>query len=99
MPALASALLLPFPPPSITLPIASGSALGSESMAPALGPLFIPTLPFPLGSPISTPLLQQYSLDPAQLRAMYVPAPNPVRSRGCSSVSFFLKLLISITNN
>lgn len=65
-------------------------------MAPALGP---PIFPFPLGPPIPTPPLREASLDPAQLWAMYTPAPNLNRRRGRSSVSFFLKLFINITYN
>jgi hypothetical protein len=94
-------LRLPPPPPSA--PVASGSAIGSSSMASALGPPFIPTnLPFPLPPIIPTPPPRE-TLNSAQLRELYVPPPIPTRSRGRPSVSyisllFLLTLLILIIN-
>jgi hypothetical protein len=71
------------PPPP---PPPSSSAVGSSSVAPfALGSAFGPPLPPP--APFS-----RETLTPAQLRAAYVPAPVPIRSRGRPRVScIFLK--------
>jgi hypothetical protein len=71
----------PFPPPPVASAIASGSALGSSSVAPPiLGSGSIPPLPFPLPPPLPTPPPRQ-TLNSAQLRALYVPLPNSTRGR------------------
>ena len=60
--------------------MASGSAAGSSSMAPVLGPGFVPIIPRPRTPPLASS--SRLTLDSAQLRALYVPLP-----RGRSSVS------------
>jgi hypothetical protein len=80
----------PSPPPPPPPPL--DSAVGSSSVAPALGSGFIPLPPPP---PLSS---TRETLNPAQLRAAYVPAPIPTRSRGRPPVShIYLKLSINVT--
>jgi len=65
---------LPLPPPPTNI-------ASSSSVAPlALGPGFVPAIPPPIASS------SRQTLDPAQLRALYVPPPPPIRSRGRPSV-------------
>ena len=73
----------PPPPPAV----ASGSAFGSSSVVPPpLGPAFVPTLPL-LPPPLPVASSSRETLDSAQLRALYVPLPAPVRCRGRPIVS------------
>ena len=87
---------LPLPPPSPPLPPPSppAPAIGSSSVAPALGSAFAPNLPLPPPLPPPAPLSRQ-TLDPAQLRALYVPPPIPTRSRGRPSVSYIYILAVT----
>lgn len=74
----------PFPLPLPHSPPLIASAVGSSSVAPALGSAFGPLLspsPFPSASS------SRQTLNPAQLRAAYVPLPVQVRSRGHPPVS------------
>jgi hypothetical protein len=56
----------------------------------ALGPGFVPIRPL-LPAPAPPPShSSRQTLDSAQLRALYVPLPNQIRSRGRPSVSFLI---------
>lgn len=78
---------LPLPPPSPPPPSPPPVAGGSSSVAPVAGPVSVTNLPLPPPPPPPVPFSRQ-TLNPAQLRALYVPAPIPTGSRGRPPVSF-----------
>ena len=75
--------------------MASESAAGSSSVAPVLGPGFVPIIPRPHIPPLASS--SRLTLDSAQLRALYVPLPRGHPSVSCNYL--YLSFLLNFANN